>query len=153
MDRLGRHLRSNVVAYLALLIAVGGTAALATAALTAPDGTINGCVKKKGKAKGTLRVVKPGARCKRSEQTIAWNQRGAQGAPGTHGERGSQGEQGAAGSDGSPDTAPQVLDKLKQVDGDGSGLEADLLDGHDTAFFQKRGTSTACTGTDKITAL
>jgi hypothetical protein len=46
-----------------------------------------------------------------------------------------------------------VLEKLKQVDGDGSALDSDLLDGHETAFFQRRGSSTACTGTNKATGL
>jgi len=31
--------------------------------------------------------------------------------------------------------ATDILDKLKTVDGSGSGLDADLLDGHDTVFF------------------
>lgn len=33
-------------------------------------------------------------------------------------------------------TAADVLTKIKSVDGSGSGLDADLLDGHDTAYFQ-----------------
>ena len=37
------------------------------------------------------------------------------------GERGEPGEPGADGQDGSPDTPLQVLDKIKQVDGEGSG--------------------------------
>ena len=32
-------------------------------------------------------------------------------------------------------TAADVLTKIKTVDGSGSGLDADLLDGHDTAYF------------------
>src|SRR5262245_49027820 len=39
------------------------------------------------------------------------------------------------GPQGSPDTAAQVLAKLVTVDGSGSNLDADLLDGHDTAYF------------------
>ena len=45
------------------------------------------------------------------------------------------GPQGPAGQDGSPDTAQQVLDKLKNVDGSGSGLDVDLLDGVDSTSF------------------
>jgi hypothetical protein len=37
---------------------------------------------------------------------------------------------GPAGPAGSPDTAAQVLAKLVTVDGTGSGLDADLIDGH-----------------------
>jgi len=33
-------------------------------------------------------------------------------------------------------TAADVLSKIKTVDGSGSGLDADLLDGHDTSYFQ-----------------
>lgn len=33
-------------------------------------------------------------------------------------------------------TAADVLTKIKTVDGSGSGLDADTLDGHDTAYFQ-----------------
>ena len=40
-----------------------------------------------------------------------------------------QGPEGPAGANGSPDTPQQVLDKLKSVDGSGSGLEADSVAG------------------------
>jgi hypothetical protein len=43
------------------------------------------------------------------------------------------GAPGPAGPQGSPDTPAQVLDKLKLVDGPGSGLNADTLDGFDSA--------------------
>jgi hypothetical protein len=39
------------------------------------------------------------------------------------------------GPAGSPDTAAQVLAKLVTVDGTGSTLDADLLDGHDSSYF------------------
>jgi hypothetical protein len=42
---------------------------------------------------------------------------------------GPKGETGPPGAPGSPDTPQQVLDKLKQVDGSGSDLDADKLDG------------------------
>src|SRR3954462_5270208 len=121
---LRAHLRPNVGAYPALFGALGGTGALAATVLVSSDGTISGCVAKKGKHKGTLRVVKPGARCRRVEAAIAFNQRGQAGA---------SGQKGPPGSPGSPDTPSQVLEKLKQVDGDGSALDSDLLDGHETA--------------------
>jgi hypothetical protein len=55
--------------------------------------------------------------------------------PGPTGATGATGATGPAGADGSPDTAAQVLTKLLTVDGTGSGLDADLLDGqHATAF-------------------
>ena len=141
------HMRQNVVAYLALFVALGGTGAVAATVLHSPDGTISGCVAKHGHRKGTLRVVKPGARCKHRERAIAFDQRGR---PGPAGTQGTQGEQGPPGS---PDTPSQVLDKLKQVDGDGSALDSDLLDGHETAFFQRRGNTTSCGTGDRVTGI
>jgi hypothetical protein len=57
---------------------------------------------------------------------------GAQGPPGAQGLQGSagaQGAQGIQGPPGSPDTGAQILAKLAPVDGGGSGLDADTLDG------------------------
>jgi len=48
---------------------------------------------------------------------------------GPEGPQGPPGPPGQAGGDGSPDTPQQVRDKLRQVDGAGSGIDADLLDG------------------------
>ncbi len=60
---------------------------------------------------------------------------GATGPQGPTGPTGATGAQGPAGANGSPDTAAQVRDKLKTVDGSGSGIDADLLDGsHASAF-------------------
>ncbi|GEM_PF-1345458 len=54
---------------------------------------------------------------------------GATGPQGPQGPQGEQGPQGPPGEDGSPDTPEQVLAKLIQVDGTGSQLDADRLDG------------------------
>ena len=43
------------------------------------------------------------------------------------------GQPGPPGADGSPDTPAQILAKLVTVDGSGSTLDADLLDGQDGA--------------------
>lgn len=60
---------------------------------------------------------------------------GPAGPAGSTGTTGATGPQGPAGANGSPDTAAQVLAKLVTVDGAGSGLDADLLDGtHASAF-------------------
>jgi hypothetical protein len=40
---------------------------------------------------------------------------------------------------GSPDTPADILAKLVTVDGAGSGLDADMLDGHDSIFFATQG--------------
>ncbi len=62
---------------------------------------------------------------------------GPQGLAGPAGATGATGPQGPAGADGSPDTAAQVLAKLVSVDGAGSGLDADLLDGTHASAFAK----------------
>ncbi|MEE2756892.1 MAG: hypothetical protein VYA30_09535 [Myxococcota bacterium] len=53
---------------------------------------------------------------------------GPQGPQGPQGERGADGTDGAQGEQGSPDTPLQVRGKLLEVDGPGSGVNADLLD-------------------------
>jgi hypothetical protein len=82
---------------------------------------------------------------------------GEQGIQGPQGEQGPQGIQGPAGADGSPDTAAQVLAKLITVDGAGSGLDADLLDGQSSAFYLDRtnhtGTQAQSTVTNLVTDL
>jgi len=65
---------------------------------------------------------------------------GATGPQGPTGPTGATGAQGPAGANGSPDTAAQVRDKLKTVDGSGSGIDADLLDGlHASSFARLSG--------------
>lgn len=78
---------------------------------------------------------------------------GRPGAVGPQGLAGPTGPTGRTGPAGSPDTGTQVLTKLATVDGAGSGLDADLFRGQSPAAFQKRGTATACSGTDKATGL
>ena len=72
--------------------------------------------------------------------------RGPQGAQGPQGPQGAAGQAGQAGGDGSPDTPAQVLAKLLQVDGAGSGLEADLIDGLDASRFMRTDQDTGTTG-------
>ena len=67
---------------------------------------------------------------------------GPTGPTGPTGATGSQGPQGPAGADGSPDTAAQVLAKLVTVDGPGSGLNADKLDGNQASAFANLSGST-----------
>ena len=62
---------------------------------------------------------------------------GPAGPTGPTGTTGPQGSQGPAGTDGSPDTAAQVLAKLVTVDGPGSGLDADKLDGNQASAFAR----------------
>jgi hypothetical protein len=66
---------------------------------------------------------------------------GPQGEPGPPGPQGDTGLTGSMGPAGPPgpagtaDTAAQVLAKLVTVDGAGSGLDADLLDGQSSAYY------------------
>jgi len=55
---------------------------------------------------------------------------GPQGSTGSTGPQGATGATGATGPQGSADTNAQVLAKIKAVDGSGSGLDADTVDGY-----------------------
>ena len=52
-----------------------------------------------------------------------------------------------------PGTGAQVLAKLIGVDGPGSGLDADRVDGLGAGAFQRRGATTACASGDVMTGL
>ena len=78
---------------------------------------------------------------------------GPQGAPGAQGPTGETGPQGLPGASGSPDTPSQVLAKLLQVDGAGTTLDADLIDGLNSTALQRRGTSTSCPAGERVTAI
>lgn len=80
---------------------------------------------------------------------------GATGAQGPQGNTGATGPQGPAGADGatgpqgpagSADTAAQVLAKLVTVDGSGSNLDADKLDGIHASSFLRSDTSDSASG-------
>lgn len=124
---IASHVRGNLVAYVALLFALGGTGYAAGSKLLPSNsvGTaqvINSSLLAKDFRRGQLprgARGEPGAR----------GARGPTGAQGAQGVRGATGAQGPAGS---PDTPAQVLTKLSQVDGSGSGLDADRLDGIDS---------------------
>lgn len=66
--------------------------------------------------------------------------------PGPKGDPGLRGEKGDRGTDGSPDTADQIRFKLLTVDGSGSGLDADKLNGKTSADFAPAGAGDALHG-------
>jgi hypothetical protein len=67
--------------------------------------------------------------------------------------QGVQGPEGDPGANGSPDTPQQVLDKLTQVDGSGSGVDADTLDGvSSTGFLRIVGSNTPGFNVDSVAA-
>jgi len=78
-----------IISLMALVLATGGFAA---AAIPDSSGVVHGCYKKK---KGTLRLVS-GSKCKKSEKSISWNQKGANGANGAAGAKGDKGDAGAS---------------------------------------------------------
>ena len=71
---------------------------------------------------------------------------GPAGAAGPQGPQGPQGPAGNAGADGSSDTPGQIRAKLIQVDGAGSGVDADLLDGVDSTRFMRADQNTGTVG-------
>ena len=75
--RVRAHLRSNVVGYLALFVALGSGGAYA-ASVIGGDGRINGCYRASGAGKGDLRVLESGAKCRSGEKKISWAHRGAE---------------------------------------------------------------------------
>ena len=80
-------------------------------------------------------------------------QQGPPGAPGPEGPVGPQGppgQNGAVGAAGSPDTPAEVLGKLVQVDGSGSALDSDLVDGLNGVQFMRTDTDTGTTGNVEV---
>jgi hypothetical protein len=114
LARLLAYFRSNVLAVVALFIALGGTSwALAGSnPFTSATGAISACVT----ANGSLHLVRGGHRCGRHQRLVTWAQKGATGAtgprgpvrvikgaacapttPGCQGPRGEKGERGEPG--------------------------------------------------------
>src|SRR6266496_3399873 len=121
------HTRSlaAVCALAGALLLTGIAAADAHAAsVVGPSGQISGCYVKKGKAKGTLRVVPPGQRCRKGEKPVSW---AAQGQTGTSGTQGPQGISGQV--DSLTTQVSQLETRVTQLEGVLSGLtNTDLLD-------------------------
>jgi hypothetical protein len=164
MHGLLQYVRRHHVGLLALFLALGGTSMAASNVLLPRNSVgsaqvINGSLQKSDlsrKAAAKLRGTRgvqgapgaagpqglPGSR----GATGLRGPTGGKGATGAHGATGSQGvrgatgltgARGATGLQGSPDTAAQVRAKLLTVDGAGSGIDADLLDGLDSADVVK----------------
>jgi hypothetical protein len=132
---------ANVMSSIAVFLALGGGAWAMSGPSSAPA-TIDACVKKAGTKKGRLRVVAPSTTCRTSERKLTWmsgagatGPAGPTGPTGPKGDPGPKGDQGEPGTSGSADTPIQILQKLSTVDGSGSGLDASLLDGHDSTYF------------------
>jgi hypothetical protein len=95
MRKLGRSLSyANVMATVAVFLALGGGAFAATTGLMSKDGTIHGCVSTHSHV---LTVLKPGKRCGRGHVALAFNAKGVPGARGPSGATGPTGPTGPAG--------------------------------------------------------
>jgi len=110
---------------IALLLATVGSSSASAASVVGPGGQISGCYVKKGKAKGTLRVVPPGKRCKKGERPVSW---GAQGQSGQSGQTGTQGGSGQTGIIALQDRVTQLEDRVTQLQSILAGVtNTDLL--------------------------
>lgn len=68
MERIRRHLSyANVAATLALVFAIGGTGYAATGGFTS-GGKLQACAA----GDGTLKLLKPGKKCKKGQKAVAW---------------------------------------------------------------------------------
>lgn len=95
--RLPRH--STVAAYLALFVALGGSAYAVTS--STPTGVLRACVSNQT---GAMRLLHQGS-CKPSERMVRWNIAGPAGPEGAAGAQGSQGVQGPTGPTGTVETS------------------------------------------------
>jgi hypothetical protein len=87
-------LRRNIVALVALFIALGGTSYAVTVHTRSSSGRLYACVTGKF---GTLNLTRASAVCPRGETKISWNRTGRPGLQGAQGPRGARGPTGAAG--------------------------------------------------------
>ena len=130
-----------VVAFLALCVALSGTA-VGESAVTSAQKLITGKQIKNRSVTGVdikSNSVTSGAiknqSLLRADFKLGELPAGPAGAKGDVGPQGAKGDKGDPGANGSPDTPQQVLAKLEQVDGSGSGLDADTVDGTDATVL------------------
>ncbi len=98
MSDLRRRLSyANVIATLALFLAVSGGVAFAVTGIVDADGAIHGCY---NTTNGGLRVVAAAESCKSNEAALTWSQRGPTGPKGDKGDAGTNGTDGAPGAKG-----------------------------------------------------
>ena len=114
------HLRRNVVAYLALFLALGGGGGYALAASS--NKTITVCADKKT----GLLYLKTRGRCKRTQTRVSWNQQGPQGLQGLQGSQGATGPQGPTGPQGASGAqGPAAAKVWADVNSDGSVFQGE----------------------------
>ncbi len=151
--RITTYMRRNVLALLAIVLALSSGAYAASLAKNSvgskqikagavkSDEVADGALLDDDFAAGQLPRGDTGAQGPRGAtgpQGVAGTN-GTDGADGADGTNGTNGTNGTDGDDGSPDTAEEVLGKLITVDGPGSALSADSLDGLDSKDFARLG--------------
>jgi hypothetical protein len=88
------------------------SAPASAASIVAKDGKIHACYKAKGKAKGTLRVVRSAkVKCPKRWKKVSWYANGQPGPQGQAGAPGAPGETGTNGGSGLPGTTGTVTVK------------------------------------------
>jgi hypothetical protein len=118
-ERFGRHVSyANVVATLALVLAMTGGAIAATGGFTS-GGALRGCVN----GEGVLRLLKAGKHCRHGQQQVTWNQQGPAGTAGATGARGAEGPKGTEGPKG-------VSGEAANVEWARVNQEGDIVAGH-----------------------
>jgi hypothetical protein len=105
LQGLASHARRNVVAYLALGVALGAVGGVAYSSIPDAQGVIHGCYS--NTATGALRVIdSPSNVCRGDETALDWNQ---QGVPGPTGHTGLPGAPGVALTYGRSRSGPVAL--------------------------------------------
>ena len=99
---------ANVIALLALFVALGGGAFAATHAFVGKDGQVHSCVARDG----SVRIVVARKKCAKKQTALAWSQQGPRGLIGPQGIAGQTGPQGPGGrtlvfKEGATDAAAQ----------------------------------------------
>jgi hypothetical protein len=136
MRLIRRHLSyANVASTLALVFAMGGGAYAALSPVH--NGVIHTCFRQPN---GALRVVRAGARCRRRERALAFNQRGPVGARGATGIQGPIGKTGATGRTGRTGAAGRSVTSATLGVGNASCPSGG------TSFTTTSGTTFACNG-------
>ena len=114
LQGLASHARRNVVAYLALGVALGAVGGVAYSSIPDAQGVIHGCYS--NTTTGALRVIdSPSDVCRGDETALDWNQQGQPGLNGHPGAPGPQGPPGAALTYGKSRPGPVALPSPGQV--------------------------------------
>ena len=107
LQGLASHARRNVVAYLALVAALGAAGGVAYSSIPDAQGVIHGCY---ADGRGVLRVIdSPSDVCEVGETALDWNQQGQPGLTGHTGLPGPAGPPGAALTYGKSAPGPVAL--------------------------------------------